>query len=516
MPPLRLILAGLLVIALGVLWRRPLRAAVGDTIGGIKRELRDASLFHYAALALIFGAGIWLRWDYWDVPMRWDESFTFLAYGVQKLSTGLSLYSPNNHPLNTLLIHYSHALFGSGHRAVRAPVFIVGILLPLAAYVATLRLYGRQVGLLVAAFFAGSAQLVEFSTNARGYELTAMAVVLMIALVPSLLCSTNPVYWALVSLIAALGLFAQSVFIYALTPLMLAVGLAGVLGYADYSVKRFIVYVSAATATAFAFAALLYGPLLSKVINFAHRAGGGYSNHPGHVGRELWRVWTLGIPTPLKLLLAIGLGLAVVFVWKRWIGRFPVAAMLLLVAVIVAAAGKVVIYTRYFLPVLPLVLFAAIVGLIGFEYARPILARRRIDIAVSVVAAAIAIGLAVSVSRDSAADQEGSALPSANLIAEYVKPRLGPEDKLLVSVCAWPIEAYAFYSHGWPFAIQVVASETADQAAKGKTYVVVNQSCGETLPSVLAKAAGGSGLQPTGRKVAGFPGADVYELSPVS
>lgn len=515
MPPLRLILAALLVIALALLWRRPLRVAFGDMARGFSREVRAASPIHYVALAAIFGAGVWLRWDYWDVPMRWDESYTFLTYAVQKLSTGLSLYSPNNHPLNTVLIHYSHALFGSGHRAVRAPVFVAGILLPLAAYVAALRLYGRQVGLIVAAFFAGSAQLVEYSTNARGYEFTAVAVVLMIALVPSLLRSTNPVYWALFSLVAALGLFAQSVFLYALVPLVAAVGLAGLLGHARTSWRRFLVSLAAATAAAIAFAALLYGPLFADVIRFAYRTRGGFATHPVAIGKELWRVWTLGIPVPIKILLAIGLGIGAVLIWQRWIGRFPLASMLLLFAVLVTAAGKVAVYTRYFFPLLPLTLLAGISGLIGFEYARSVLARHRIDIAVSVVAVAIAIGLAISVSGDDTANQEGSALPSANLIAELVKPRLGPNDELLVSNCAWPIEAYAFYSHGWPFS-QVVGSETSEQAAKGNTYVVVNSDCGETLPSVLATAAAGSGLSLSGKKVASFPRADVYELPPAS
>jgi hypothetical protein len=507
--PVRLVVAALIVLALSVAGRKWVALALRDAGRGTARHLRSAGPVHLAALVVIVVAGTWLRFHYLDVPMRWDESYTFIGFAARRLSVGLSESNLNNHPLNTLLMHIVYLLGGPGHRVIRSPVLIAGILLPPAAYVAAARLHGRAAALVVAALLAGSAQATEFSTNARGYELAMLAAVLLIALVPSLSRSANPTYWGLFALIAALGLYTQPVFFYALGPIVAALAVGGWFGYSEHERKRFLLMLAAAFASAVAFAALLYGPIVDDVIRQSSKPG--YTHDPAGLGKELWRVWTLGLPLPAKIVLVLGFVVSAVAVWQRPIRRFPLAVALLVCMAAVVALGRVLPYARYFVPLLPLVLILCVGGLIGSEPARRMLTRPLSGVVVSAAAVAIALALVHVVSRNNLADQDASALPDANLIAGVVGPRLKSGDELLVSSTGWPIEAYTFLTLGWS-RYYVVGSVSREQAARGTTYVVVNTWVGETLHSVLAQAAAGSGLEARGTQLARFAHAAVYEL----
>ena len=70
-------------------------------------------------------------------------------------------------------------MFGNEVWAIRLPALVAGIALVPATFAFARVLYGRAAGLLAAAFVAASSTLVEYSTNARGYTLVALATVLV-------------------------------------------------------------------------------------------------------------------------------------------------------------------------------------------------------------------------------------------------------------------------------------------------------------------------------------------------
>ena len=94
-------------------------------------------------------------------------------------------------------MHLSYGRFGISPAALRLPAFLVGVLVAPTAYLAGAQLYGRHAALLAAGLTAVSAQLVEFSTNARGYSIAAFLGVALLALAPRVLRSTNLTWWAL-------------------------------------------------------------------------------------------------------------------------------------------------------------------------------------------------------------------------------------------------------------------------------------------------------------------------------
>jgi Dolichyl-phosphate-mannose-protein mannosyltransferase len=576
LPP-NLIVAALLVLALGILARNSIVKALREARAGVVRYLRGAGWAHLLALAAILGVGIWLRLDFFDTGMRWDESNSFLGYGLHDIRTLTTTYhSVNNHVFSNLLMHVSVKFFGSGFRAIRGPVLVAGVLLPLAAYVASLRIYGRQAALVTAALVAASAELIDYSTNARGYEIAALAAVSALALAPSLVRSRNPAYWGLFSLICGLGFYTVPVFIYPFAVLVAGLALAGLLSQSAQSRARFFASLAIATCAALAFTALLYGPILGDMLRLTFDfTGGAFSTarlaigvalaialgaaaaimmrstrwgstgvrvaalvipagaialavvsnytsstivnqHP-QLYKELWRLWTTALPDVAKALLVLGFGASAVFVVRRRQAAFPLAAALLLVAAALIVMNSLKGgsgYTRFYLPLLALALIAAVGGLLGWEPIRGAVSGRRADLMLSLGAVAIAVSLAVVIHRDRLGDLEPGPLDSAPLIASLVGPRLTGADRVVATRCDQPIQAYAFLAQGWPPGV-VVLHVSPRQAADGRTYIVVNHKCEETLRSILARAAPGAGLRANeGRKLKSFPGATVYEIGP--
>ncbi len=135
------------------------------------------------ALAAVTAVGLWLRLRYVGQPMRYDEAYTYNFYGRHPLSVSLSAYeSPNNHLLNTLLIHLSTKALGNHEWTVRLPALVFGSLLPPAVYLAARMFAGAGASCLVAAAAAGWPVLIEYSVNGRGYTAVAFFFTLAVLL----------------------------------------------------------------------------------------------------------------------------------------------------------------------------------------------------------------------------------------------------------------------------------------------------------------------------------------------
>src|SRR5437016_4651682 len=143
----------------------------------------EESRLETAALMAIVVAGIAVRLGFLSRPMQLDEAYTYNEYASKPLLDGLSWYTlPNNHLLNTFLVHVSTATFGNERWAVRLPTFAAGVLLIPATFAMVARLCGRPPALLAAALVAASEPLIDYSINARGYTLVALLTVLLVVL----------------------------------------------------------------------------------------------------------------------------------------------------------------------------------------------------------------------------------------------------------------------------------------------------------------------------------------------
>src|SRR5262249_38761495 len=153
---------------------------------------------------------------------RFDEASSFNRYVQFPFYICVSNYSaPNNHVFYTLLARFSYLIFGNEPWALRLPAFLAGIILIALCYAVIRDMYGRAAGLFAAAMTASSSILIEYSTNARGYTVTAVLFLGMLWLAQFLLRTANPFAWVLFSILGALGLFTVPVMAYPIAAIVL-------------------------------------------------------------------------------------------------------------------------------------------------------------------------------------------------------------------------------------------------------------------------------------------------------
>ena len=412
-----------------------LRAAVQALRAAVAAESRT----HLAALGAIAVAGTLVRLDFLFQPMRYDESGTYIHYASQPLYVGLTTYTaPNNHLLNTLLIHLSTGVLGDHPWAIRLPAFVAGCLLVPATYLAGRLLYGRSAALVAAALVASSSTLIEYSTNARGYMGVTLAFVLLLALAVSLRSSESPASWACFSLLGALGLFTIPTMVYAIGAVVvwLAVSLA-VDGRRELLRTRLL-------PSLFLFAALsalLYAPVIAV-------SGAGSLVHNSFVEPQSWSYFVHHLPSslgatfsrwhrdqPVVLWATLAIGFAAGVVLHRRIGRVkvpPVVGPLVFIPPVLALQ-HVVPFERVWLFLLPLYFITAAAGLVAVG--RELGARRRRDAALALCAAALCVALAgqAVASRAVLHSEDTSTFRDAPDVAAFLGRYLEPGDRLLVS-----------------------------------------------------------------------------------
>ena len=124
------------------------------------------------ALLVLSTAGIFFRIWHLGRSVRYDEAWTYVEFASRPLLAGLSNYTaPNNHLLNTLLIHLSTKLLGNTLFGLRFPTLVAGCLVIPISWVVTQALYGKLAAIFAAGCVASLPTFIEFSVNARGYAL---------------------------------------------------------------------------------------------------------------------------------------------------------------------------------------------------------------------------------------------------------------------------------------------------------------------------------------------------------
>jgi uncharacterized membrane protein len=153
-------------------------------------------------------AAVLIRWLFLSYPMRYDESYTVVAFAMRPWLNLISDYSlPNNHIFHTILVKLAMRWWGTAPWAVRMPALLHGILCIPAGYLLARQLYGRSAALLSAGLIAVTPMMIETSTNARGYSQYILYSLVLLSLAIYLLKEANLAGWVLFILIAAAGFY---------------------------------------------------------------------------------------------------------------------------------------------------------------------------------------------------------------------------------------------------------------------------------------------------------------------
>jgi len=325
-----------------------------------------------APLALLTLVGLLLRVVLVSQPMRFDESVSYVQLASRSLHTCLTLYLlNNNHPLHTVLVHFSTLLLGNHPWSVRLPALVAGVALIPATYWAFEAIFDGASAMLAAALVAASAPLVEYSTNARGYGLQAVFVVLLFGAAARLLAEPTPRRWGAFVFWTVLGFYTIPTMLYFFLA-SLAFMLASLPGRdVPSGRRRFVVRLALASGSAATIVVLLYLPFILRAglaEMVANGKGDTYSSRDLLVGiaETCWACassWQRGLPLGLALVLASAFVASIVA--SRSLSRFRVSPA---VATFATCVGMMLLQrtlppARIFLPCVPLYLGSCAAGL---------------------------------------------------------------------------------------------------------------------------------------------------------
>jgi hypothetical protein len=461
-----------------------------------------------------------------SLPIRYDEAYTFIAFAMRPLSFITSNYHlPNNHVFHTILVYLTYHLIGDQLWSIRLPALLAGILIIPATFLVARLFYDRNTALFSAGLAAASSELIDFSTNARGYTLVCLFWLLLLALAFYLKDHRNWVGWCLFILLGALGFYTIPIMLYPFGAVMLWLFLSLLVKDTGQEYGRsFILYLIAAGAVAGVLTLLLYTPIFYESgidalvsSHFVAPLGwvGLWESNSGRI-QNTWNSWNRDLPAAASLLFLAGVILSQVFHWRLSKTRLPLALPILLWCGFLIAVQQVAPWPRIWLFLLPLFLIwaaAGLVGLVGKIQALKTASRNRAAGWAAVLGALVVAGLITfqilqlqtpNISRETGA--YGDTLPAAEFLKSYLKPG----DVVIVTLPSnYPLKYY--------FVLNGISDDYYYHRKMGGSFqhaiVVVNQLFGQNLADVIQQASVQDYLDPAaGKLIQDYKGVLLYEF----
>lgn len=432
----------------------------------------------------VAGAAVRLRYAL-VLPMRTDEAFTYNEYASRSLDELFRYTFPNNHPLNSLLIHLATARLGMAPWVIRLPALIAGVLLIPATYAMVHRLAGRPAA-LAAALVAGSSPLIGFSANGRGYTLLALCATGLAAAAARLVADGGrPRDWVAFTLLGPLGFFALPVMVYPFGGVVLWMILARLAagGRAPRLDRLGMALLLAGSLTVVLYLPVLGRSGLGSVVGNRFVAPRPWPAVLAGLPGSLLGAWRMGhadLPRPLAPGMAAG---ALLACGRSMLGRgrggrlCGLTATVLGWSVAVCLVQRVVPPERVWVFLVPFSCGCVACGLDGLLGDRPV--------AGAGLALGVGLGLMMLVGWGGAVrrDAEHQALSHAEAISRDLGARLLPEDGVVVAPASEAPLKYEFLAAGVP----VEHLYDYRIAAARRLYLVVDRRTGQTPESVLAE-----------------------------
>lgn len=474
------------------------------------RTWREEGWAHWAALAVIVGAGIAVRIPYLRWPMRYDEAFTFWWYARYPLKLALSTYdAPNNHLFNTFLIHVAYRLFGDAPWALRLPGFVVGSLTLPVTYLVGRSFVGGAAALLAAAALATSMVMIEASTNGRGYSILALVFLLLLGLGQYLRARDNAAAWAAFAALGAIGVYTVPSGIYAFGTVVLWLLLSGLTGEAPGGVRRFVVRLAIATVVAGFTTLMLYAPILLRddlSAILSHRVIATkvesvtwpvFFEGNRVKAIDTWRRWTLDWPMALRVILGAGILTFLARHARISTERVPVWIAFLGATVPILLVQRVVPFSRIWIFLFPWVCFMGMGGVVYLLRRLAGLGRERMDRVAVLLALLLLVAQAVTLpSRSAGYFYNDSSFPDAERAALTLKPVVEHGDPILLRGTFLVPFLYYCLRYDLPCFDFASAGVPGDwwRTGRRRIFVVVNElgpplnEVGQTLESVLERS----------------------------
>lgn len=347
---------------------------------------RQMSPVVLSVMIVILLVGAAVRVHFQARSLRWDETRTYLDFASLPISEIVQVYTaPNNHIFHSLLVHETTMLFGVYPWTLRLPVYLFGILVIAATFAFARRFYGLQVAILAAALAAGASWMIEFSANARGYNIVTVCFLLMLVLASDLKRRGSTRKWLAFALLGVVGLYTIPTMAYPLGVVCLWLGLSIMLENRGRKRQQRLRDMALALLLMGVLTGLLYLPAYLYLhsgtaydVNFNNLSTVTWADFSEAISTELGKVWTAvqrDLASWVNILLLFGVFASVIF--HRWLTRFRlslllIAALWLMSVVFVQMA---ITYDRLWTFLHPLYLTFACAGLLYFWW---LIAPRRV------------------------------------------------------------------------------------------------------------------------------------------
>jgi hypothetical protein len=453
-----------------------------------------------------------------------------VEYASRPFYVALSFYNtPNNHVFHTLLVRLAYLALGNHPWALRLPVLLAGLCLVPATYVAARSLYHNNGALLAAAFVASSSMLIEYSANARGYEIVCLLFMIMIPVGAHALRHRNWAAWLLLAIVSALGFYTIPIMLYPFGGLVVWLLLSIAVGDSrpdsqpeelpasvQSAARRALAALSVAIVLTMLLAGELYSPVLAVSGPKALFANKWVSPSPFPVFlhqlpaslASTWWGWNRDLPAWLAAVLAAGFVISLP--GHRRIGsqRVPLPLALLLCVAPLLFVQRVIPFERVWLFALPLYFILAAAGLaMALE---PVFHRLHLRHAMALLAlvAALFAGLRVERSGSLYLSNESRGMPA---LAAWLKGHLSSGDTIVgVPPSDGPMRYY-LQREGVPTSY-LNSSIGGRGEAPHRRLVVVNESSRDTVEQVCEAA--GQPHQPNrnAKLLVQFESAKLYEV----
>ena len=429
-----------------------LRGVAGSVLGGLKADGK----LNAGVLLGLFLLGVAFRVRFLFRPIRFDEADSFITFASRPLYIGLSWYpEPNNHLLQTLLMHFAWRFFGDHEWALRLPALFAGSLLIPMTYWAARQLYDKNSALIAAGMIAAASPLVGYSVEGRGYTILCVLFLLLVITTQYLIEHDSPPAWLLWVLIAALGFYTIPIMLYAVGTAALWLALSTTGMEPKRSRGQCLARLASALFFTGALTVLLYTPVLivsgwRSLLSNPHVQSRTVAYLLANFGlnvSQTWRFWTTDVPLPLAFVFTAGFLIALLNHTRPAGHRVPVPLAAALCIPLLLLAQRVVPYARIWIFLLPLCAAVSAAGLW-------LSIRRlgRIESHASRVAAVAALGVFAFMS---VCDLRGTSLSSSPLdgienTVVWIQGHLKQGDTVMATGGIRAPLSYYFRLHGVP------------------------------------------------------------------
>jgi hypothetical protein len=474
-------------------------------------------------LGVIVLIGVCLRLVFLGQPIRYDEAFTyniFAAHGVREILTNYG--QPNNHIFHTLMVYIATSLFGNQPWIIRLPAFISGILVVPITYVAARIYYDKESALLSAALVATSSSLIEYSTNARGYEFICLFTLLMLVLARYIKDENNLAAWLFFSITAVLGFFTIPVMLYPYGGLMSWLFISWLVRD-TYIIERtkFLKNMILSALAVGVFTGLLYLPVivvsgLDKLVSNQFVRPENWSQGVSTflvLSSAMWGHWNTDMPLLGSLILLLGFIISLVYYKKLSSDKIPLAVVLILWCIgLMLLTHRVPPWTRVFLFLLPLYLIWSSVGLV-YLISRIHVGRKYISapvLAGLVLSVAILLGLNLMYTRSVYRSEQTGTLRDGHEIAKWLGNHLQPSDAVISFAPSDAILQYYFDKDKIGVKLYSEMGRVRDFK---RAFIVTNIANQQSYEFILSKVGFLDDVDlSTAQLVQSFPSADIIEI----